>query len=93
MHQQHRLDAVLRVLAQPRFELVGVGGVAPILRQGLDIEAERLAAHPPVQREEAAFDDKNLVARREQIDQRRLPCAVPGRGIGQDRALGLEDAL
>ena len=93
MHQQHRLDAVLAVLAQPRFELVGVGRMAPILRQGLDIETERLAAHPPVQREEPALDDQDSVARREQIDQRRLPRAMPGRGIGQDRAVGLEHAF
>jgi hypothetical protein len=90
MDEQNRLDAVLAVFAQPRFEFRRVGRMAPILRQCLDIETERLAAHSPVQREKPAFDDQNAIPRREQIDQRRLPSPVPGRGIGQDRPVGLE---
>ena len=81
------------VRAQPRFELRRVDGAPPIVGQRFDIEPEGLAAHPPVQREETAFEHQHLVAGREQVDERRLPGPVPGRGIADNPLLGLEHAL
>ncbi len=93
VHDQHCLDLVLAILAQPRFEPRRVDRAAPVVRQGLDFEAEGFAAQPPVQREEPALDDQHLVAGREQVDERGFPGAVAGGGVTQNRRFGLEHAL
>src|SRR6266567_3730726 len=46
VHQEHRLDAMLLVVAQPGFQAGRVDGAAPIVGQGLDLEPEGFAAHP-----------------------------------------------
>ena len=86
-------DRVPAILAQPGFERGRVGGVAPIVGQGLDLEPERLAAHAPIQRKIAGLDDQHLVAGREQVDECGFPGAVTGGGIAEDGLLGLEDPL
>src|SRR3984893_1661474 len=84
---------MLAILAQPAFELGWTDGAAPVIGQCLDFEPECLGPHAPVQREIAAFDDQHLVAGREQVDQRRLPGAVSGGGIGENSLVGLKYAF
>jgi len=70
-----------------------IGGGAPVVGQRLDLELEGFAAHAPIEREEAALDDQQLVAWRKQIDESRLPRPMPGCGIGENCLLGLEHAF
>src|SRR5215467_1042433 len=84
---------MLTIFPQPVFELDRAGGAAPVIGQRLDLDPEGFGAHTPVEREKSALDHQHLVARRKQIDQRRLPGPVSGGGIGEDRLLGLEYSL
>ncbi len=69
----------------------GIDAVAPVARQQLDLEPEAPRHLVPQAREMAGLGHQHAVARRERVDQRRLPRPGARGRIDHDRPCGLED--
>ncbi len=93
MDHHHRLDGVCGVLAEPRLDRGGVGAMAPVARHELDVDAPARRHVAPQRGEVAGLDHQHLVARRQRVDDRRLPRAGARRGEDDDGAGGLENLL
>ena len=87
-----RLDGVRLVLGEPRLDGGGIDAVAPVAGDELDLEAEPLGQLAPQRGEVAGLEHQHPVARRQRVDQRRLPGAGAGGGVDHHGLAGLEDA-
>ncbi len=76
LHREDRLDLVLLVLTQPRFDLGGADGAAPVALQHFDLGAHGGGRVAPADREPAAFQHQHLVAARQHVGKRGFPRAV-----------------
>ena len=82
-----------RSAAQLLGDLRRIDAVPPVAGHELDIEPEPARHLPPQRREMPGLEHQHPVARRQRVDQRRLPRPGAGRGIDHDGAGGLEDPL
>jgi hypothetical protein len=87
----HRADPALGVGREDLGGALGVGAVAPVALDPLDLEPEALGHRPPQRREVAGLEREHAVAGRQGVDERRLPRAGAGGGVDDDRAARLED--
>ena len=71
----------------------GDDAMAPIAGQEFDGEAQPLGELVPQRREVTGLGHQHAVARRQRVDERRLPRAGSRRRIDDDRAVGLEHLL
>jgi hypothetical protein len=90
LHHHDRLDGMLGVAAQPRFNLIGADRAAPVALQHLDVAAHRAGGVAPADREPAAFQHQHLVAARQHVADHRLPGAVTVGDVDVGLALGGE---
>ena len=93
MHDAYRLDRVLGVGRQPRFDRGGIGAVAPVAGDELGHQAELLRHRVPQRREMSGLAHQYTVAGRQRVDERGFPRAGAGCGKNDDRRFGFEDLL
>jgi len=93
VHDRDGFDRVRAIVAQPRRDRVGVDAVPPVARDHLDFQAEPACELAPQRGELPGLDHQHAIARRERVDQRRLPRAGSGSGVDHDRTRGREDRL
>jgi len=91
VHDAHCLDLVLPVLVQARRYLRRIDAMSPVAREKFGIEAQAFGQSFPQCRKVAGFVHQHLVARRQGVDQSRLPSASARRAINDHRAFRLED--
>ena len=89
----HGLDFPAAVLAQPRFDRIGVGTATPVRCDKLGYQAEGLGHGLPQTCEMAGLVHQHLVAGRKRIDQACLPRPGTRGRIQEDRTCGPEDRL
>ena len=80
-----------RVLRQPGLDIRGIGAVAPVAGQEVDLDAPARRHLPPQGGEMAGLDHQYLVAGRERVDDRGLPGARARGRKDEDRSGCLED--
>ena len=93
MQDADRLDLVVLVFAQARFDRLRIGAGAPVGGDEFGLEAELLGHLLPQRGELAGLDHQHLVAGRQRVDQRAFPGAGAGGGVDDHRVGGLEDGL
>jgi len=93
VHHAHRLDPVPAVVGEARPDLLQIDAMAPVPRQQLHLEPEPASHLAPQRREMAGLRHQHRVARRQRVDQRRLPRAGAGRGIDHHRTRRPEHRL
>ena len=90
VHDADRLDPVLAIRGELLGDLRRIDAMPPIARHKLDIEPELCRHLPPQGREMAGLEHQHPVARRQRVDERRLPGAGAGGGIDDNRPFGPE---
>ena len=90
VHHHHRLDGARAVLRKPRLDVGRIDPVPPVAGNKLDVELQPLRHRPPQRGEVAGLVHQHPIARRQRIDDRRLPGSRARRGKDDHRALGLE---
>ena len=93
MHHADRLDFVVFILSQPRLDAVGFRPAAPVAFEKLRLPPDLARPLVPERREMPGLEHQYLVARRQRVDQRRLPRARAGGWEDEDMLLRLEDGL
>jgi DNA-binding GntR family transcriptional regulator len=93
VHDHYGLDGVRRIPCQPGLDIGGIGAVAPVTRHEIDLDAPARRHLPPQRREMAGLNHQHLVARRQRIDDRRLPGAGSRRWKNDHRSGRLKDLL
>ena len=93
MDDAHSLDLVRAVAAQHFLDLRRIDAVPPIARHELDLDAEPSGHLPPQGRELPGLEHQHFVARRQRVDERRLPRSRARGRIDDHRAAGLEHLL
>ena len=88
-----RLDRVAAVGGELLPDRRGIDAVPPVAGDEIDLQPELRRHVAPQHRELPGLDHQDLVARRQRIDERRLPRAAAGARIHDDRAGGLKHAL
>ena len=91
VHDGHGADRVAPVGGEALVDDLGVGAVAPVALDPVDLQTEPLGHRAPQRREVAGLEGEHAVAGRERVDQRRLPRAGARRREDDDGAAGLED--
>ena len=90
---QTALMPVLAVGGQLLLDQRRVDAVPPVAGHELDLEPEPRRHLPPQRREMAGLEHEHMVARRQRVDQRRLPRPGARRRVDHDGAVGLEHPL
>ena len=90
LHREDRLDLVILVLAQPRLDLGGPDGAAPVALEHFHLRAHCRGGVAPADREAAAFQHQHLVAARQHVAERGLPGAMAVGDMDVGAALGRE---
>ena len=93
MHDHDGLDLVFAIRLEPLLDQIQRRAVPPVGRQHVDVEPELVGNAEPQRRELAGLGHQHLVARRQCVDDSRLPGAGTGRRIDDDRLLRAEHAL
>ena len=88
LHREDRLDAVILVLSQARFDFGGADRAAPVAFQHLDVGAHRARGIAPADRKPAALQHQYLVAARQHVGQRGFPGAMAVGDIDVGMTLG-----
>ena len=89
---QHRLDGGAGIATQPRLQCRRIDGAPPVAAQCLDAKPDRARHLPPGGGETAALQHQHRIARRQHVDQRRLPGAVAVGDVDVASPGGAEDA-
>ena len=79
VHDEHRPDAVIAILAQLRLDRRRIDAARPVAGDELHVEAEPPGHLGPEPRELPVLEDQHPVSRRQRIDERRFPGAGAGR--------------
>lgn len=87
------LDLVRSFLGQLCLDLVRLRAAAPVARDELRPTPEFLRQFLPLRRKMPGLKHQNTLARRQCVDQRRLPRTGSGSRVDEDVFVGLEDAL
>ena len=90
---QHGPDAMVTILTQPGFERRRIDAVAPVSRHDLHVESQPARDLGPASRELSDVEGEHAIARRQRIDQGRLPGAGARRGKDHHGRGGLENRL
>ena len=90
---QHRADAMVAVLAQPRLERCRIDAVPPVSRHDLHVESQPARDCGPSSGELSDVEGEHAIPGRQRVDERRFPRAGAGGGEHHDRLHGLEDSL
>ncbi len=93
VHDAHRLDRVLRIRDESRLDGGGRNTMAPIPGQEFDGKAQPGGELVPQHGEVTGLGHEHAVARRQRVDERRLPRAGSRRRIDDDGAVRLEHFL
>ncbi len=93
VHGEHGLEGVRAVLGQFRLDERGIDAAAPVAGNEIDHEAEPFGHRAPQRGEMSGLEHQHAVARRQRIDERRLPGTGAGCRVDDHRARGLEDGL
>jgi hypothetical protein len=93
MHNAYRLDRMLGIGGQPRFDRRGIGAVAPVAGDELGYQAELVRHRVPQRREMPRLAHQHAVAGGQRVNEGGFPCAGAGGGKNDDGRFGFEDLL
>ena len=93
MHYAYRFDRMSAVLRQTCLDGCRIGAAPPVAGEEIHLEPEPAGQALPERSELAGLVHQHALARRERIDQRRLPRAGARRRIDDDRMPGLKHVL
>jgi hypothetical protein len=93
VHDHHGLDLVILVPGELLLDHGRVHAAAPVGGNELDHQAQFLRHISPENSEMSGLEHQDLVARRQGVDQRRLPGSGARGGVDHDGPRCLEDAL
>jgi len=91
VYHHHAFDLAPEVIAELGLERLRIDAVPPVAGHEIDFQAEALRHRPPERREVPRLEHQHFVARREKIDQRRLPSSGSRRWKDHDPPRRLEN--
>ena len=86
VHHHHRLDGMRLVGGEPRLGDAGIDAVTPVARHEIHLEPVLPRHDMPQIGEMPGLKGQHAVARRQGVEQRRLPSPGAGGGIDQYRS-------
>ena len=92
LHGEDRLDLAVPVRLEARRDIGGIDGAPPVALEDLDLATQSGRHVAPAPGETAAFEHQHLVALRQHVAERGLPCAVAVGNVDIDAGPGAKDA-
>jgi hypothetical protein len=93
VNDEDGLDAPLAIIAEPFRNEVGIDAMSPVSRHEVDVETEARGHRAPQRREMAGLEHEHAIARRQRVDEGRLPRPGARGRIDEHMATRLEDPL